>query len=270
MPIRLLESLSEPPGGARFYIWGDSLHERESQVYALVKDQGIVLWTPEPESDPELREVWERALYKPSPWSLGKETLDWQRPYIMGVLNITPDSFSDGGMFDELPKAVEQALEMLKGGADLIDVGGESTRPGAPSVSIEEELRRVIPVIEELREFTDAPISIDTNKAVVAEEALKAGANIINDISAGADPLMFAVLAQHNCPVILMHKQGTPGTMQQEPHYDYVVDEVYEFLAQRVKSAQAAGIARERISIDPGIGFGKTLEHNLELFRVEC
>ena len=267
MPIRLLESLSEPPGGSRFYIWGDSLHERESQVHALAKDQGIVLWTPDPDKDPALHTVWERAHHKPSPWSLGKITLDWQRPYIMGVLNITPDSFSDGGMFDELPKAVEQALEMLKGGADLIDVGGESTRPGAPSVSTEEELRRVIPVIEELREFTDAPISIDTNKAVVAEEALKVGANIINDISAGADPQMFAVLAQHNCPVILMHRQGTPGTMQQEPHYHYVVDEVYEFLAQRVESAQAAGIARERISIDPGIGFGKTVEHNLELLR---
>jgi dihydropteroate synthase len=266
MPIRLLESLAEPPGGARFYLWGDSLRAKESQAH-VAKDQGIVLWTSEPERDPELRAVWERACHKPSPWSLGKVTLDWQRPYIMGVLNITPDSFSDGGMFDELPKAVEQALEMLKGGADLIDVGGESTRPGAQRISAAEELRRVIPVIEELREFTEAPISIDTNKAIVAEEALKAGANIINDISAGADPQMFPVLAQHHCPVILMHMQGIPGTMQQKPHYDYVVDEVYEFLAQRIESAQAAGIARERISIDPGIGFGKTVEHNLQLLR---
>jgi dihydropteroate synthase len=267
MPIRFLESLAEPPGGARFYLWGDSLRERESQAHSQAGDQGIVLWTPEPGNDPEFSAVWERANHKPSPWFLGKVTLDWQRPYIMGVLNITPDSFSDGGMFDELPKAVEQALEMIKGGADLIDVGGESTRPGARPISVEEELRRVIPVIEELREFTDAPISIDTNKAAVAEEALKAGANIINDISAGADPQMFSVLAQHSCPVILMHRQGTPETMQQEPHYNYVVDEVYEFLAQRIETAQAAGIARKRISIDPGIGFGKTVAHNLELLR---
>ncbi len=267
MPIRLLESFAKPPGGAQFYVWGDSLQGRESQRHAQAKDQGIILWTPELDQDPALLAVWERAQHKPSSWTLGKVTLDWQRPYVMGVLNVTPDSFSDGGMFDELPKAVEQALEMIKGGADIIDIGGESTRPGAKPISIEEEVRRVIPVVEELREFTDAPISVDTTKALVAEEALNAGASIINDISAGADPKMFPVLAQHGCPVILMHMQGTPDTMQQEPHYDYVVDEVYEFLAQRIEKAQAAGIARERISIDPGIGFGKTVAHNLELLR---
>jgi len=190
------------------------------------------------------------------------------RVLIMGILNVTPDSFSDGGRFLSPDAAVKRALIMEKEGADIIDVGGESSRPGAEPVPVEEELRRVIPVLERLRGKLRIPISIDTTKAEVAEAALRAGASIVNDISAlRFDPAMASVVAEFGAGLVLMHMLGTPKTMQQDPHYEDVVREVREFLAERALYAQSQGIPREAIAVDPGIGFGKTVEHNLELLR---
>ena len=190
------------------------------------------------------------------------------RVLIMGILNVTPDSFSDGGRFLSPDAAVKRALIMEKEGADIIDVGGESSRPGAEPVPVEEELRRVIPVLERLRGKLRIPISIDTTKAEVAEAALRAGASIVNDISAlRFDPAMASVVAEFGAGLVLMHMLGTPKTMQQAPHYEDVVTEVRDFLAERAQYAQSQGIPREAIAVDPGIGFGKTVEHNLELLR---
>ena len=190
------------------------------------------------------------------------------RVLIMGILNVTPDSFSDGGRFLSPDAAVKRALIMEKEGADIIDVGGESARPGADPVPVEEELRRVLPVLERLRGKLRIPISIDTTKAEVAEAALRAGASIVNDISAlRFDPAMASVVAEFGAGLVLMHMLGTPKTMQQAPHYEDVVREVREFLAERALYAQSQGIPREAIAVDPGIGFGKTVEHNLELLR---
>ena len=186
----------------------------------------------------------------------------------MGVINVTPDSFYDGGKSFETAKAVAAALEMVDSGAEIVDVGGESTRPGARPVALEEELRRVVPVIHELRKSSKVAISIDTYKAAVARAALDAGADIINDISAlRFDSGMAALLASERIPVILMHMQGVPQTMQLEPHYQDVVREVQDFLAERVHTATQAGIAKRQIIVDPGIGFGKTLAHNLALLK---
>lgn len=186
----------------------------------------------------------------------------------MGILNVTPDSFSDGGRFLSPDAAVERALAMEKEGADIIDVGGESSRPGAEPVPVEEELRRVLPVLERLRGKLRIPISIDTTKAEVAEAALRAGASIVNDISAlRFDPAMAPLVAKFGAGLVLMHMLGTPKTMQQAPHYEDVVTEVRDFLAERAQYAQSQGIPREAIAVDPGIGFGKTVEHNLELLR---
>jgi len=214
---------------------------------------------------------------------------DTRRPLIMGVLNVTPDSFSDGGKFAEVDRAVEHTREMARAGADIIDIGGESTRPGAATVSAEEELRRVMPVVERLsvecastteRGAGDASrcrapttnhearvtISIDTTKAVVAEKALEAGARIVNDISAlRFDPRMVEVVRNAGAGLVLMHMQGTPQTMQAAPHYDDVVTEVLTFLAERVAFAEARGVKKSQIAVDPGIGFGKTVEQNLQL-----
>jgi dihydropteroate synthase len=186
---------------------------------------------------------------------------------IMGVVNVTPDSFSDGGAFLEAEAAVAQGLRLAFEGADLLDIGGESTRPGADPVPEEEELRRVIPVIEGIRAGNPGVrVSIDTSKAAVAAAALDAGADYVNDVTAlRGDPDMAALVAERNVDVCLMHMLGTPRTMQAEARYDDVVDDVRSFLEQRIAAAVAAGIALERIEIDPGIGFGKTLEHNLEL-----
>jgi dihydropteroate synthase len=185
------------------------------------------------------------------------------RVLVMGIVNVTPDSFSDGGQFADADRAVARARALTAAGADLIDVGGESTRPGAKPVSVEEELRRVLPVIEQLR---DLVVSVDTTKASVAEAALRAGAQVVNDISAlRFDPRMVEVIGQHGAGVVLMHMQGTPATMQTNPRYTDVVREVRQFLAERIEFALAQGMAREQIAIDPGIGFGKTVEHNLEL-----
>ncbi len=191
---------------------------------------------------------------------LGRRTL------IMGILNVTPDSFSDGGQFFSLEGAVERARQLIREGADIIDIGGESSRPGAQPVPTEEELRRVIPVIRAIRRESSVPISIDTYKAAVAEAALDAGANMVNDISAlRFDPQMVTIVARAQVPVVLMHMQGEPRTMQQNPVYTDVVREIKEFLAGRIAFARAHGI--ERILIDPGIGFGKTVAHNLEILK---
>ncbi len=184
----------------------------------------------------------------------------------MGIVNTTPDSFSDGGEFLDPDRAVEHALKLVSDGADLLDVGGESTRPGSDTVSVKVELERVIPVIERLRPLTEVPISIDTTKAEVALQALDAGANIVNDISGLTfDPGMSAVCARAGAGVICMHIQGTPKTMQESPHYTDVVSEVAAWLAARLDALEQAGIPRERVVLDPGIGFGKTARHNLEL-----
>lgn len=186
----------------------------------------------------------------------------------MGVLNVTPDSFSDGGSFLDRDAAVAHALELAALGADIIDVGGESTRPGAESVGIDEEMRRVLPVIRGLRARSDVLISIDTSKAAVAEAAMEAGADIINDVTALlGDPAMPGVAARTGAGVVLMHMQGEPRTMQQSPHYDDVVAEVAEFLRQRIDAAVGCGIAVENLAIDPGIGFGKKPEHNRALLQ---
>jgi len=190
------------------------------------------------------------------------------RPLVMGVLNVTPDSFSDGGRFYSRQRAVQHARQMAAAGADVIDVGGESTRPGSEPVSAAEEKRRVLPVIKELVGSIHVPLSIDTQKAEVAAAALEAGAQIINDVSAlRTDPEMAPLAAERGAPVCLMHMQGTPKTMQQNPTYGEVVSEVKAWLGRRVAFALEAGIAREGIFIDPGFGFGKTPQHNLELLR---
>ena len=187
---------------------------------------------------------------------------------IMGVLNVTPDSFYDGGRRLEPEKAIADGVEMVAAGADIIDIGGESTRPGAPSVSEEEELGRILPVIRGLRRAIRAPISIDTYKSNVACAALGEGADIVNDISGlRFDPAMAAMIAEERVPVVLMHMQGTPRTMQVEPRYGDVVREVRDFLASQISHALGKGIEPEKIIIDPGIGFGKTLDHNLSLLR---
>jgi dihydropteroate synthase len=185
------------------------------------------------------------------------------RTLVMGILNVTPDSFSDGGDFADAERAVAHARAMVADGADMIDVGGESTRPGSAPVSEGEELRRVLPVVEQLRGVT---ISVDTTKAVIAERALAAGARIVNDISAlRFDARMVEVVRDAGVGVVLMHMQGAPGTMQVEPRYDDVVAEVRDFLAERIAFAESRGIKKSQIAVDPGIGFGKTVAHNVAL-----
>ena len=186
---------------------------------------------------------------------------------IMGVLNITPDSFFDGGRYLKPSAAWRQADEMIAAGADVIDIGGESTRPGAQAVDVDEELRRVLPAIQEIRRHSDIPISIDTSKAEVMREAIKAGANMINDVRALREPNALATAAELRVPVCLMHMQGEPRTMQDSPTYTDVVRDVFDFLSQRIAACEAAGIRRQDIIIDPGFGFGKTLQHNLRLLR---
>jgi len=207
-----------------------------------------------------------------------RRTYNWQcrdctvvlgrRTLVMGILNITPDSFSDGGHYSDPAAAVDRALEMVAQGADIIDIGGESTRPGAAPVQAEEEIRRTVPVIKKLREQSDVLLSIDTMKADTATRALEAGADIINDVSAlEADPGMVDVAAEMQAGVVLMHMKGSPQTMQNHPDYESVVREVSVYLSERINFALEHGVARNRIAIDPGIGFGKTVEHNLELLR---
>ncbi len=200
-------------------------------------------------------------------WGGHRLTLD-TRPLIMGILNVTPDSFSDGGLFFSTRDAVSQAEKMVREGADIIDIGGESTRPFSEAVSEAEEIRRVIPVVEALVNHVKIPISIDTTKATVARHALNAGASIINDVSAlRADPALAGVAADSGVPLILMHMKGTPGNMQVSPRYDDLLGEINAFLKQAVATAEKEGVQRSRIIIDPGIGFGKTVLHNLLLLK---
>ncbi len=197
----------------------------------------------------------------------GRFTLDLARPLVMGILNVTPDSFSDGGRYAELPAALARAAEMEAEGAAIIDVGGESTRPGAMPVEADEELRRVLPVVERLAASARIPVCVDTHEPRVMRAALAAGASMINDVSALSAPGALEVLAAADAAVCLMHMQGEPRTMQQAPRYADVLADVRGFLHERVARAEAAGIDRSRIVIDPGFGFGKTLEHNLALLR---
>jgi len=185
----------------------------------------------------------------------------------MGVLNVTPDSFSDGGQFMEVERAVVHGVRMVEEGAGIVDVGGESTRPGSEPVPAAEQIRRVVPVIEQLRGRVKVPISIDSYNVEVVRAALGAGAGMVNDITALGDTAVGEVAAEYEVPVVLMHMQGMPATMQIEPKYEDVVGEVLEFLVRRARRAEDLGIPRERIFIDPGIGFGKTVEHNLRLLK---
>lgn len=188
-----------------------------------------------------------------------------RQPLVMGIVNVTPDSFSDGGRFDRPDRAVAHALQLVAEGADILDIGGESTRPGARNVSLDEELERVVPVIRSLVGRTDVPISIDTSKPEVMRAAVEAGAVMINDVNGLRADGALATAAGLEAAICVMHMQGQPRTMQQDPQYDDVVADVMDFLRQRVAACQAAGIARERLLIDPGFGFGKTLAHNLAL-----
>ena len=197
----------------------------------------------------------------------GGRALDLSRTAIMGILNITPDSFSDGGIFLSHDAAVAHALQMVEEGADLIDVGGESTRPGAQAVPLQEELDRVIPVIEALARTVPVPISIDTSKPEVMRAAVVAGAGLINDVRALREAGALSMAAELAVPVCLMHMQGEPRSMQHSPAYKDLVSEVYDFLNERIAACSKAGIARQRIIVDPGFGFGKTAAHNLELLR---
>jgi dihydropteroate synthase len=189
-----------------------------------------------------------------------------RRPLVMGIVNVTPDSFSDGGRYASFEAGVQHGLDLIGQGADLLDIGGESTRPGAFPVPLEEELARVVPVMKALAARTAVPLSVDTSKAEVARQCLQAGARIVNDVTAlGGDQDMAKVVREAGAGVILMHMQGTPATMQIDPHYEDVAADIQRFLAERLQSAAALGIGREKIVLDPGIGFGKTVAHNLTL-----
>ena len=202
-----------------------------------------------------------------------KQFNDWlssddKQSLIMGILNVTPDSFSDGGQYFEKNTAIEHALKMVENGADIIDIGGESTRPFSDPVSLDEELSRVIPVIEGIRKKSDVCISIDTTKSVVASKALQVGASIINDVSAmEVDPLMADVAIQFNCPLIIMHMKGTPKNMQDNPKYESLISDIKDYLVGRIDFALSKGVERKKIIIDPGIGFGKTVENNFEIIN---
>jgi dihydropteroate synthase len=196
----------------------------------------------------------------------GNFSLSLERPLIMGVVNVTPDSFSDGGRYATTEAAVAHARRLIEDGADILDIGGESTRPGAEPVALDEERRRVLPVLEALA-GCGRPISVDTRKPELMREAIAAGASLVNDIDALESPEALRIVAAATVAVCLMHKQGEPRTMQQNPQYDDVVREVRDYLAERVEAALGAGISRERIIIDPGFGFGKTQEHNIALLR---
>lgn len=200
-------------------------------------------------------------------WQLPDRTMTFQRPLVMGIVNVTPDSFSDGGRFFDPESAVDHGMKLIEEGADLLDIGGESTRPGANPVEVQEELSRVIPVIEELSRRTTTPISIDTMKSTVAKAAIKAGAAIVNDVSGFRDPEMIGVCRQSDVAMILMHMLGTPITMQVNPVYTDVVKDTVSYFEQRLSELVGFGIDRNRITIDPGIGFGKTLEHTIAQIR---
>ena len=193
------------------------------------------------------------------------KTLVLDRPHVMGILNVTPDSFSDGGKFNSLDNALQQAERMVQAGVSIIDIGGESTRPGAPDVSLEEELARVVPAIKAIRAKFDVWISIDTSKAEVMRQAVEAGADLINDVRALQELGALQVAADANVPICLMHMKGQPRTMQANPSYDDVLQDVEAFLQERVEACEAVGISKEQLILDPGFGFGKTIQHNYHL-----
>ncbi|MBI1384258.1 MAG: dihydropteroate synthase [Rhizobiales bacterium] len=210
-------------------------------------------------------DLWRQfdRLIEPRP-AVGGLAMD--HPHLMGIVNVTPDSFSDGGSFSSTASAIEHGLRLASEGAAILDVGGESTRPGSDAVPLETELARVLPVIEGLVGKTGAIISVDTRKAEVMRRAIAAGASIVNDVSAlSHDPAALETVAELGCPVVLMHARGDPKTMQDDPRYDDVLLDVFDYLESRIEAATGAGVERARIIVDPGIGFGKTLEHNLEL-----
>jgi dihydropteroate synthase len=199
-------------------------------------------------------------------WHLSNGTLAiGRRPLVMGIVNVTPDSFSDGGRHASAEAALAHGLELVRQGADLLDVGGESTRPGAAEVPPQQELERILPVVEALAARAGVPVSVDTSKAEVARQCLQRGARVVNDVTALGDPDMAAVVRDAGAGVVLMHMQGTPATMQQGPRYGDVVRDIARFFRERLDRAAAAGIAPGQVVLDPGIGFGKTAEHNLEL-----
>ena len=200
-------------------------------------------------------------------FSCGKFQLDLSRPHIMGIVNVTPDSFSDGGKHHSTERAIEHALRLIEEGADILDIGGESTRPGATPVSLEDELARVVPVIQQLAPQIGVPISIDTYKPEVMKAAIDAGADIVNDVGALQEPGALEAVANSHAGVCLMHMQGTPQTMQLDPQYSDVVAEVKDFLQSRMRAAVDAGIVAERIVLDPGFGFGKRTQHNIALLQ---
>jgi dihydropteroate synthase len=209
-----------------------------------------------------------------TPWILRNQTFAWgDRTYLMGVLNVTPDSFSDGGQFNSVETALAQAHRLVESGADILDIGGQSTRPGAETISVQEELDRVIPVIEAFRQSAGTgalttPISIDTNRAQVADAAIAAGADLINDVSGGTlEPDILQVVARGQVPIILMHMRGTPQTMQQFTDYDDLIGEILGALQSQIDAAIAQGIPKHHIALDPGIGFAKCYEHNIEILR---
>lgn len=199
-------------------------------------------------------------------WHLRDRVIHFDtRPLVMGIVNVTPDSFSDGGKFFDPSSAIAHALQLISDGADILDVGGESTRPGAAPVSVEDELRRVVPVVAELAKLTSVPLSVDTMKADVARAALEAGAAIVNDVAGFRDSAMIEVARDLRAGAVVMHMQGEPATMQRDPRYDDVVAEVAGYLQERLRVLGESGIPPERVCLDPGIGFGKALEHNLAL-----
>lgn len=203
------------------------------------------------------------------PWILGDRPFAWgQRTYMMGILNVTPDSFSDGGLFQTIEAAVVQAQCLEKAGVDILDIGGQSTRPNAEDLPLQTELDRVVPVIEAIRQVSTVPISIDTTKAIVAQAAISAGANLINDISGATyDPQMLSTVAKLNVPIVLMHIRGNPKTMVQLTDYQDVVGEVIAWLKERIEAAVAVGVPRHHIAVDPGIGFAKTAPQSIELLQ---
>lgn len=244
-------------------IMGTLRHYKE--LYLKLKQQPFGL----SRTADEIREALSNFEMEPNVVYAGKYRLDLsKRTYVMGILNVTPDSFSDGGKFNNLDKALSYAIEMVEDGADIIDVGGESTRPGAKPVSLDEELKRVIPVIERISSVINKPISVDTYKSNVAGRAIEAGASIINDISGlRFDKDMPELIAKAGLPVVIMHMQGEPGNMQENPEYKSVIGEIFAFLNNQAEMAVSKGVSKDKIIIDPGIGFGKTLKHNLEIMH---
>jgi dihydropteroate synthase len=201
-------------------------------------------------------------------WVLRDRVLSWQRCLVMGIVNVTPDSFSDGGQWAKPEAAIAHALDMVAQGADLIDIGGESTRPGSQPVPLAEEMARVVPVVEAVARLGGVPVSVDTSKAEVARQCLEAGALIVNDVTGlAADPRMAEVVREHRAGAIVMHMQGTPQTMQVAPTYGDIVVDIYRFFEERLQSLAGLGVPAERLVLDPGIGFGKKLRHNLALLK---